>query len=94
MCFLSLALSQAEQQRQSRTPLELAQMERSTHKNPFFMDLDSEQKSVLFEGMVVEEHKPGAVIIQQGDSGAQAEDFYIIKSGEWTTTITPTHLPR
>ena len=50
-------------------------------KNPLFTQLDSEQKSKLFEGMRVEEYAPGSTIIQQGDTGEDAEDFYIIKSG-------------
>jgi cAMP-dependent protein kinase regulator len=50
-------------------------------KNPLFMNLDSEQRSKLFEGMKIEEFGTGSTIIQQGDTGADAEDFYIIKSG-------------
>ena len=61
-------------------------MERSTAKNPFFKDLDAEQKVRLFDGMEVEEFGAGDTIIQQGD--VKADKFYVIKSGR---SVAPLH---
>ena len=73
-------------ERVRRTPLEVKQMERSTAKNPFFKDLDAEQKVRLFDGMEVEEFGAGDTIIQQGD--VKADKFYVIKSGR---SVAPLH---
>ena len=48
-------------------------------KNVLFKHLDDNQKSDIFDAMFSVTHKPGEVIIKQGDEG---DNFYVIDEGE------------
>jgi len=52
---------------------------KAIEKNPLMCHLDDNDKSDMFEAMVLQRNNPGEIVIAQGDEG---DNFYVINQGE------------